>query len=144
LVFDADLLNKTNSFKTAAEGGDVISAIEQARANGKINDKRAAELLNYTIQKTASYLCAPPNKDWRAAIRYLEGAIAKYGTNRELDQAIRTYKNNIVADYHNRFAAEWNKKNFPEAERIINEGLAEFPNDRQLLADKQTVDKQPR
>jgi len=144
LVFDADLLNKANTFKTAAEGSDVISAIEQARANGKINDKRAAELLNYTILKIASYLCAPPDKDWRTAIRYLEGAVAKYGTNRELDQAIRTYKGNIVADYHNRFAAEWNKKNYAEAERIINEGLAEFPGDRQLLADKQMLDKQNR
>jgi len=141
LVFDADLLNKTNTFKTAAEGGDVISAIDQARTNGKTNEKRAAELLNYTIQKIASYLCAPPDKDWRAAIRYLEGAIAKYGTNRELDQAIRTYKANLVADYHNRFAAEWNKKNYSEAERILNEGLAEFPNDRQLLSDKQTIAK---
>jgi len=144
LIFDADLLNKTNSFKTAAEGNDILSAIDQARTSGKIPEKRAAELLNYTIQKIASYLCAPPDKDWRAAIRYLEGAIAKYGTNRELDQAIRTYKANLVADYHNRFAAEWNKKNFTEAERILKEGLAEFPNDKQLLADKQNIDKQPR
>jgi len=40
---------------------------------------------------------------------------------------------------HNRFASEWNKKNYAEAERILNEGLDEFPGNRQLLSDKQTV-----
>jgi len=50
-------------------------------------------------------------------------------------------KNNRAIDYHNRFAAAWNKKNFEEAERILNEGLSEFPNNSQLLSDKQITDK---
>ena len=44
-------------------------------------------------------------------------------------------------DFHNRFAAAWNKKNFEEAGRILNKGLAEFPDDRQLLSDKAAIKK---
>jgi len=144
LIIDADILNRANNFKTAAEGDEIIADIEQARRNGRLNEKRAVELLIYTIQKIAITLSAAPLRDWRAAINYLENAISKYGANRDLEQSLRTYKNNLAADYHNRFAAEWNKKNFDEAERILNEGLDEFPNDRQLLSDKQIISKQSR
>jgi len=142
LIVDADILNKANNFKTAAEGNEIIVEIEQARGGGRLSEKRATELLTYTIQKIAITLSATPLRDWRAAISYLENAISKYGANRELEQSLRTYKGNLVADYHNRFAAEWNKKNFEEAERILNEGLDEFPNDRQLLSDKQIINRQ--
>jgi len=139
LIVDADLLNRANNFKTADEGDEIIADIDKARNSGRLNEKRASELLTYTIQRTAMSLCAAPLRDWRAAIRYLENAISKYGANRELEQSLRTYKGNLVADYHNRFAAEWNKKNYDEAKRILNEGLDEFPNDRQLLSDKKLV-----
>ena len=144
LIVDAELLNRANNFKTSAEADEILTDIEKARSSGRLEEKRATELLTYTIQKTALVLCAPPLRDWRAAIKYLENAISKYGANRELEQSIRTYKSNLAADYHNRFAAEWNKKNFDEAERILNEGLDEFPNDRQLLSDKQIISKQSR
>ena len=144
LIVDADILNRANNFKTRAEGDEIIADIEQARNNGRLNEKRAAELLTYTIQKVAMTLSAAPLRDWRAAISYLENALSKYGANRDLEQSLRTYKSNLAADYHNRFAAEWNKKNFEEAERILNEGLNEFPNDRQLLSDKQIITKQGR
>jgi hypothetical protein len=139
LVVDADLLNRANNFKTAAEGNEIIIAIEQARDNGRLNEKRTSELLTYVIQKTAAALCAAPGRDWRSAISYLENVLVKYGANRELEQSLRTYKNNLAADYHNRFAAEWNRHNYTEAERILNEGLNEFPDNRQLLSDRQTI-----
>jgi len=144
LIVDADILNRANNFKTAAEADEILSDIERARNSGRLNEKRAAELLTYTIQKVAIILCAPPVRDWRAAIKYLENALSQYGANRELEQSLRTYKSNLAADYHNRFATEWNKKNFDEAERILNEGLDEFPNDKQLLSDKQLITKQGR
>jgi len=144
LIVDADLTNKAGNFKTPAEGNEIITAIEQARNGGKLNEKRASELLTFSVQKIAAALCAAPLRDWRAAISYLENALSKYGANRDFEQSLRAYKSNLAADYHNRFAAEWNKKNYDEAERILNEGLAEFPNDRQLLNDKQIIAKQGR
>jgi len=144
LIVDADILNRANNFKTAAEGDEIIADIEKARNGGRLTEKRAAELLTYTVQKTAMVLSAAPLRDWRAAIKYLENALSKYGANREIEQSLNTYRSNLATDYHNRFAAEWNKKNYDEAERILNEGLDEFPNDRQLLSDKQIITKQTR
>jgi hypothetical protein len=66
------------------------------------------------------------------------------GCHRELEQALNIYRSNLATDYHNRFASEWNKKNYAEAERILNEGLVEFPKDRQLLSDKQIIVRQNR
>jgi len=144
LIVDADILNRANNFKTVAEADKIIADIEKARNSGRLNEKRAVELLTYTIQKTAMSLSAVQPRDWRASIKYLENALSKYGANREIEQSLSTYRSNLATDYHNRFAAEWNKKNFDEAERILNEGLDEFPNDRQLLSDKQIISKQTR
>lgn len=142
VLTDAELLRRANQISTAAEGDAVVSAVEHAR--NKIGEKRALELRTFAIQKTAAILSASPARDWRAAIQYLEKNLAAFGGNRDLEQALRTYQNNLAVDYHNRFAAEWNKRNYSEAERILNEGLAEFPNDRNLLSDRETVNRQRR
>jgi len=144
LLIDAHLLSRANQITTAAEGDDVAAAIEEARTSGALAERRASELLIYTIQKTAAVLCAAPAKNWRAAIQYMEASINRFGANRELEQALRTYRGNLAAEYHNRFAAEWNKRNYDEAQRILNEGLGEFPNDRQLLADRETANRNRR
>jgi tetratricopeptide (TPR) repeat protein len=141
IVVDAELLDSANKIRTAADGDTVLLAIDQARSSGKIGEKRAAEMLTFAVQKTTSVLSAAPARDWRAAVAYIEGVIARFGVNRELEQALKTYRGNIATDFHNRFAAAWNKKNFEEAERILNEGLAEFPDDRQLLSDRAAITK---
>jgi len=144
LLVDSELLGKANQIRSAADGDNVVNAVEQARNSGKIPEKRAVELITYTVQKTAAFLSASPAGNWRAAIKYVEAYLSRFGANRELEQALNVYRSNLATDYHNRFAAEWNKKNYNDAERILNEGLAEFPNDRQLLSDKQNITKQGR
>ena len=141
LLVDAELASSANKIRGAAEGDAVIAAVEQARAGGKISEQRRLELRTFAIQKTAAALSAAPGRDWRTAIQYIENAIARFGANRELEQSLKTYRSNLATDYHNRFATEWNKKNYDEAERILNAGLAEFPDERQLLADRETVNK---
>jgi len=144
ILTDAELLSVANKIGSAADGNDVISAIERSLANGKLSSKRALELTTFAVQKTASLLCAAPGRDWRSAINYIENALNRFGANRELEQSLRTYRGNLATEFHNRFAAEWNKKNYDEAESILNDGLAEFPNDRQLSADMETLKKQKR
>jgi hypothetical protein len=56
----------------------------------------------------------------------------------ELDAILRT---NRATDFHNRFAAAWNRRNYDEAMRILDEGLAEFPGDRQLLSDREIANR---
>ena len=141
LITDSDLLIRANNIITAADGDAVISSVKQARAEGRLSEKRSTELLTFAIQKTASILCAPPGRNWRAAVDYMEKAMFLHGANRELEQTMRTYKNNLAADYHNRFAAEWNKRNYEAAERILDEALEQFPDNRQLLSDRQIVNR---
>jgi hypothetical protein len=145
IIVDAELLKRANQIRGAGDGDAVISDTLNARENGRLPERRANELIVYAVQKTASVLCAAPARDWRAAINYIEAFISRFGerlgANRELDQALRTYRGNLATDYHNRFAAEWNRRNYDEAERILNEGLAEFPDNRQLLTDRETVNR---
>ena len=144
MVIDSELLANANKIRNVSEGDAVVNAIVSARSSGIIAERRGEELLTFAIQKTASVLSASPARNWRAAANYIDASLARFGANRELEQALQTYRDNIATDYHNRFAAEWNKKNFGEAERVLNEGLAEFPNDRRLLADRETVNKNRR
>ena len=145
ILIDAELLKMANHIRSVEDGDAVISGALNARENGRLPERRANELIVYSVQKTAAILCAAPARDWRAAINYIEAFNARFGerlgANRELEQTLRTYRGNLATDYHNRFAAEWNRKNYDEAERILNEGLSEFPGNRQLLADRETVNR---
>ena len=141
IIIDSELLDSANKIRGAADGDIVIAAIENARLNGSIGGGRASELYTFAVQKTAVVLSAAPGRDWLAAINYIENAIAGFGSNRELEQSLRTYRANRAADFHNRFAAAWNSRNFDEGRRILDEGLAEFPTDRQLLADREIVNR---
>ena len=145
ILVDAELLKRANEIRGAVDGDSVIADALNARENGRLPERRANELIVYAVQKTAAVLCAAPARDWRAAINYIETFISRYGgridSNRELDQALRTYRDNIATEYHNRFAAEWNRRNYDEALRILNEGLAEFPDNRQLLTDRETANR---
>jgi len=143
MLIDTGLANDTNRIRSLEEGETVIAAIEEARRNQQISDARANEFLTSAVQRTASVLAtgAAAGRDWLAAINYIEGAISRFGSNRELEQALFTYRGNRATDFHNRFANAFNGRNFEEAERILNEGLAEFPNDRRLLANRETMER---
>jgi len=143
----SELLSSANKIRTAQEGSMTVDAVEQAMLSGRIEQKRASDLIIFAVQKTAAALSAAPARDWRAAALYIENALSRFGEKgdlpvNELEQSLQTYRSNIAADYHNRFAAAWNRRNYDEAERILNEGLAEFPNDRQLLSNQETVRRQ--
>ena len=139
LLLDTELLNSANRIRSAADGDNVLAAIEEARFNDRISSERATELLNFVVQRTAANLSS--GRDWLAAINYIENAIARFGSNRELEQALRNFRTNRATEFHNRFATAWNRRNFDEARQILDEGLAEFPNDRQLLANMEIVNR---
>ena len=144
LITDTDLVNRAARIRDVADGDAIVSSLEEARVNKVITERRATELLTFTVKKTASLFAAAPARDLRGAINYIEDIIARFGPNRELEQTLGMYQTNRATDFHNRFAAAWNRKNYSEAELILNEGLAEFPNDRRLLTDRETVNKNRR
>jgi hypothetical protein len=56
---------------------------------------------------------------------------------RELRDHINRWR---LANFHNRFAAAFNKRDYPLARQILEEALGEFPGSRQLLNDQNTLE----
>jgi len=144
ILVDAEILKRANQIRAVADGDSIIEDTQNARDSGRLAERRANELIVYAVQKTAALLCSAPARDWRSAINYIEAFISRFGEGGAFEQALSTYRGNLATEYHNRFAAEWNRRNFDEAERILNEGIAEFPNNRQLLTDRETVNRNRR
>ncbi|MDR1586773.1 MAG: hypothetical protein LBS57_04890 [Treponema sp.] len=138
---DTELFSRASKTKNAGEADALLADIEAALGSLRLNAERAEELRTFVILKTAALLSAAPDRDWSAAINYINVAVTRYGSNPELEQALQNYRSNRAADFHNRFAAAFNKKNFEEAENILSEGLGEFPDDRRLADDKAALDR---
>jgi len=140
MLLDSELLNSANRIRNTADGDSVLADIEAARANGRISDQRATTFINLAVQRATTAFSS--SRDWLAAIDYVEHAIARFGSNSELERSLQNFRNNRAIYFHNRFATEWNRRNFDSARQILNEGLTEFPNDRQLLANLDTINRQ--
>jgi len=80
-------------------------------------------------------------RDWNGAIRWLNNAIEKYGSNAKMEAAMRTLRQNRVSEIHNQFAALFNKKDYEGAKAFIEQSLRELPGERQLLQDLALVEK---
>ncbi|MCR5064024.1 MAG: hypothetical protein K6A89_12160 [Treponema sp.] len=68
-------------------------------------------------------------------------AISQLPQSNNLKQMQNAFYNNAIATIHNEFAREFNKKNYEEAKRIIEEGLSRFPGDKKLSSDLKTVNQ---
>ncbi|MDR0583333.1 MAG: hypothetical protein LBG57_03170 [Treponema sp.] len=141
MVLDGELTELSAAVKKAEDAPAALAAIDLAQGRNLLSAERINELRTFVIGKVSSFLSAGRNPDWPAAIAYLEAALEQYGANRQLEQALRTYRSNLAAEYHNHFAEAFNKRNFDDAERILAEALKLFPDNRQLLADQRTVEK---
>ncbi|MDD5929816.1 MAG: hypothetical protein PUC37_08435 [Spirochaetales bacterium] len=68
-----------------------------------------------------------------------EIAISQLPQSANLKQMKNAFYNNSITIIHNNFAREYNKKNYEEARKIIEEGLKKFPADKKLNSDLKTV-----
>jgi hypothetical protein len=146
---DSELTFRAGRLSAPAEGEGILAAINRAETEGWLGRDRALELRVFTILKTAELLSlgsASPRggnteRDWLAGIAWMEEAQNRYGRDSRIDREIRNYRSNRAIEFHNRFAAAFNRRNLDEARRILDEALAEFPGDRQLLNDRNTLDR---
>ncbi|MDR2479219.1 MAG: hypothetical protein LBD48_07895, partial [Treponema sp.] len=148
MLTGTELFDRASKIRNSGEGDSVLDLIEIAHNSGLIDDNRADELVVLAVQRTAAILSAArpvpdsgvPGRDWPGAVNYIQKAAGRFGTSRSLERILRDYQTNYAIDFHNRFAAAWNKKNYDEARRVIAEGLALFPGNKQLLADKKLLE----
>jgi tetratricopeptide (TPR) repeat protein len=75
------------------------------------------------------------------AISYLEAAEKQYGGNAQIAQALKVYRNNRIVTFHNEFAGLYNSGKYQEAAEAARQGLAEFPDNRQLKTDLTLAEK---
>jgi tetratricopeptide (TPR) repeat protein len=148
LTLDAELVERTSGLRGGAEtirgeAGALLDTIGDAEKETFLDEDRAAELRTAVIGKTAEILAGGETgtADWSAAIAWLESALRRYGPNRRLEQTLTACRTNHGVEFHNRFAAAWNRKDFDGAKKILAEGLALYPGNRQLLSDKRTVEQ---
>jgi hypothetical protein len=136
---DAELMDGASAITNAGKAAAILAAIDRAEGRRLLPPGRAGELRVFAVEKTAALFAAA--KDWPGAVAWLEGALEQYGPSPPLERSLRNARSNLAVDYHNRFADAWNRRNRAEAEQILEEGLALFPGNRQLLADRAVVKK---
>jgi hypothetical protein len=79
--------------------------------------------------------------DWEAGLRFLEKLPAGLDKLPGVVRAREAVNHNIVAGYHNRFAALANAGKLDAAREILVEAMARFPEDRILLQDKAALER---
>jgi tetratricopeptide (TPR) repeat protein len=133
-LLDAELLIMANGLGKTAEAAGILAAIDKAARDSRLPASRVTELRNFVIIGEGNRL-AKTREGWAAAIAYMEEAIARYGRNAHLDEALKAHRQNRIADLHNRFARLFNGKNYQDALTHIIKALEEFPDNRQLQQD---------
>jgi tetratricopeptide (TPR) repeat protein len=138
LVSDAELVQMMESVSTAEEMEQALQKIDQIERLKLFPDKRIWEFRSFILLKEAEQYAK--NSGWQNAITFLENAIETYGTQSNLQNALKVYKNNKAIDLHNQFAALFNARNYEEALELVQNALQEFPGNRQLTSDLRTVE----
>ncbi|MDR2515980.1 MAG: hypothetical protein LBC88_01205 [Spirochaetaceae bacterium] len=111
----------------------LLRDIDAARATGGINQVRAEELRTAVIVNEGSRIAGAEGP--LAAAAYLEAAIAGYGENAQLAEALRVHRQNRTVELHNAFARLYNRGSFMAARDQARSALEEFPGNRQLEQD---------
>jgi len=116
-----------------------LKALEAAVEEGELSQNKNREYLIYLYGKEAQR--KETQQGALAAYQFLLQAPGEVRRLSRINQMIESYQFNYVVDIHNRFAAFFNKKDFDNASRVLQEGLSVFPESNQLLKDKQLLEQ---
>jgi hypothetical protein len=131
LILDAELTERVRGIKTAKDAEAAFVLID--RADSLLPASRVEEFRTFIILNEGKRLAAEQGPE--ASIAYTEDAIARYGSNGRLRDALRVYQQNRITALHNSFAELFNRRDFDGARRVLRGGLAEYPGNRQLQSD---------
>lgn len=134
---DFELVQTAAQIKTVSEAERALAQI--AAAQSLLPPRRVEEFRNFTILKGAE-LCAR-EKGWSGAIAFTEAAVRRYGTTQDIENSLSVFRSNRIAELHNAFAELYNRREYDAARIFIRQALEEFPDNRQLIADRNLADK---
>ncbi|MDR1373650.1 MAG: hypothetical protein LBJ24_01625, partial [Treponema sp.] len=131
VVLEAELLRQCTAAASAEEAAVALEALAASAA--RFSKSRIDELRSMVIIKEGERRISAGA--YAEAAAYIETNLNRYGPNSRLSAALQVFRTNRVSELHNAFAAFYNKGDYEEARRIIQEGLKEFPGQRQLGSD---------
>ncbi|MDR1930947.1 MAG: hypothetical protein LBQ44_10025 [Treponema sp.] len=130
-VLEAEAAERINGLKNPGEAETILAWL--AETWNRLPEKKREEMRSTTVLKEAERFGRL--RDWSAAIVWLNASLEKYGPDKRVENALRTFRQNRVGELHNEFASFYNKKDFAGARAAVLRALEEFPGERQLSQD---------
>jgi hypothetical protein len=137
MVLEAEAADLVNGIRNP---GDVEAALAfLSRSWEKLPEQIREEMRTTAVLKEAERIGR--SRDWAGGMAWLTAAMEQYGKNSRFESAFRTFRQNRAGQLHNEFAALFNKRDYAGAKASIEQALAEFPGERQLVQDLDLVNK---
>ncbi|AEF80115.1 hypothetical protein [Leadbettera azotonutricia] len=137
MLAETDIVRLVNAVKTMKDVDAALAALDKAPSS--IAADKLKEMRIFTLIKKSEFIAK--EQGWFEAIVFAEEAQAAYGADPRMDEHLRAYRTNRVADLHNAFADAYNGRDIEKARTIIRDALNEFPGNRQLIQDRELVDR---
>ena len=129
-ISDAELLDALKAVQSGGDEAAFYAVMANAEKQGVLPAERIREVdvvwQLQKIEKTAK------EDGWAAAAKETELAITETGPDSRLENALRVYRANHLAELYNAAAAAYNSQNFSEALKLADEAITEFPGDSRL------------
>lgn len=116
---------------------NALAEIENSYRGGSIDQSEYHRYLVALFGKEAQQTAA--TKGYLSAVKVLDQGIKLTGGNAELERGRGIYLNNYIAAIHNHFATLFNNREYGQATKVIQEGLAVVPGSSVLNQDLQLI-----
>jgi len=137
MVFDTEAAEKVNAVRNSGEAQAALVFLVEA--GERLLPQRQEEMRTKVILDEAERLRKAQKS--AEALSWLESAVRQYGANTKLETALRTLRQDRIAELHNEFANFYNKRQYEQAKISIQRSLQEFPGDRTLIQDLNLVER---
>ena len=130
-ISDTELLDALGRAENGGPEEDFLTAVSGAEAKGILPPERIREVkVVWSLRKIEQIA---RTEGWAAAYKETLKAIEELGFERQLENALRVYRSNRIAEMYNYAADAYNSGDYDRAVQIVEEALNEFPEERRLL-----------
>jgi hypothetical protein len=137
MVLENEAAEKINAIRNP---GDVEAALAfLAEGWARLPPNHRDEMRTVAILGEANRLAKARN--FSGGMNWLKNAMEQYGSNPQLENALRALRQNRVSELHNEFAGMFNKKDYTGAKLFIEKALQEFPGEKQFVQDLNLTEK---